>query len=260
MYAIFKYLLSAFRKGHSCQSLLLKFVEDMMSTLDKKCWWITYGSAQGVRLLATRLAGGKTCMHMGWHSPPSTYLVIIWVGTSSGSRDARTLQWRHNGRDSVSNPHDCWLNDLFSLRSKKTWKLRVTGLCAGNSPGTGEFPAQMASNAENVSIWWRHHENLGNSSQICPPWDACFFQHFHLRHVWFYGKCSLCIYTDDNSLSNSAPSVDEVLSNLKHDHVIFLRWVKQNGRKSINFSSSCLHHVLKILNSRSMITSPLRNR
>ena len=23
---------------------------------------------------------------------------------------------------------------------------------------TGEFPAQMASNAENASIWWRHHE------------------------------------------------------------------------------------------------------
>ena len=22
-----------------------------------------------------------------------------------------------------------------------------------------EFPAQMASNAENVSIWWRHHDN-----------------------------------------------------------------------------------------------------
>ena len=36
-------------------------------------------------------------------------------------------------------------------------KLRVTGLCEGNSPVTGEFPAQMASNAENVSIWWRHH-------------------------------------------------------------------------------------------------------
>ena len=23
---------------------------------------------------------------------------------------------------------------------------------------TGEFPAQRSSNAENVSIWWRHHE------------------------------------------------------------------------------------------------------
>ena len=69
------------------------------------------------------------------------------------------LQWRHNGRDNVSNhqPHDCLLNCLFRRRSKKTSKLRVTGLCVGNSPGTGEFPAQMASNAENVSIWWRHH-------------------------------------------------------------------------------------------------------
>ena len=47
-----------------------------------------------------------------------------------------TLQWRHNGRDSVSNhqPHDCLLNDLFRLRWKKTWKLRVTGLYAVNSP------------------------------------------------------------------------------------------------------------------------------
>ena len=39
-------------------------------------------------------------------------------------------------------------------RSKATSKLRVTGLCEGNSPVTGEFPAQRASNAENVSI---HH-------------------------------------------------------------------------------------------------------
>ena len=70
------------------------------------------------------------------------------------------LQWRHNGRDRFSNhqPHDCLLNRLFRRRSKKTSKLRVTGLCAVNSPGTGEFPAQMASYAENVSIWWRHHD------------------------------------------------------------------------------------------------------
>ena len=42
-------------------------------------------------------------------------------------------------------------------RSKKTSKLRVTGLCVGNSPVTGGFPAQMTSNAENISIWWRHY-------------------------------------------------------------------------------------------------------
>ena len=66
------------------------------------------------------------------------------------------LQWRHNGRDGVSNhqPHDCLINRLFRCRSKKISTLRVTGLCKGNSPVTGEIPAQMASNAESVSIWW----------------------------------------------------------------------------------------------------------
>ena len=72
------------------------------------------------------------------------------------------LLWRHNGRDGVSNhqPHDCLLSRLFKHRWKKTSKLRVTGLCVGNSPVTGEFLAQRASNAEDVSIWWRHHENM----------------------------------------------------------------------------------------------------
>ena len=71
-----------------------------------------------------------------------------------------TLQWRHNERDGVSNhqPYDCLLNRLFRRGSKKTPKLRATGLCAGNSPVTGEFPAQRTSNAETISIWWRHHE------------------------------------------------------------------------------------------------------
>ena len=69
------------------------------------------------------------------------------------------LQWRHNGRDSISNhqPNDCLLSRLLRRRWKKTSKLRVTGLCSGNSPVTGEFPAQRASNAENASIWRRHH-------------------------------------------------------------------------------------------------------
>ena len=53
-----------------------------------------------------------------------------------------TLQWRHNGRDGVSNrqPRDCLLKRLFRCRSKKTSKLRVTGLCEGNSPGPVNSP------------------------------------------------------------------------------------------------------------------------
>ena len=68
-----------------------------------------------------------------------------------------SLQWRHNERGGVSNHRhlDCLLNHSFRRRSKKSPKLRVTG----NSPVTGEFPAQRISNAGNVSIWWRHHVN-----------------------------------------------------------------------------------------------------
>ena len=79
-----------------------------------------------------------------------------------------TLQWCHYERDGVSNhqPHDCLLNSWFRRRSKKALKLRITGLCAGNSPVTGEFPAQRDSDAENVSIWWCHHQNRRSGHSI----------------------------------------------------------------------------------------------
>ena len=45
-----------------------------------------------------------------------------------------SLHWRHNDHDGVSNhqPRGYLLNRLFRRRSKKTSKLRVTSLCAGN--------------------------------------------------------------------------------------------------------------------------------
>ena len=83
-------------------------------------------------------------------------------------QSSATLHWRHNGRDGVSNHRriDCVLNSLFRRRSKKTSKLRVTGLCEGNSPVAGEFPAQRVSNAVNASIWWRHHEKIIKESRM----------------------------------------------------------------------------------------------
>ena len=58
-------------------------------------------------------------------------------------RDVITLQWRNNERDGVSNhqPHDCLPNGLF--------------------------PTQMASNAENVSIWWRLHDHIVHTIRSC---------------------------------------------------------------------------------------------
>ena len=76
---------------------------------------------------------------------------ILWSRSS--------LEWRHTERNGVTNHGrlDCLLNRLFRRRSKKTWKLRVTDLYEGKPPVTEGFPSQRASNAETVSVWWRHH-------------------------------------------------------------------------------------------------------
>ena len=72
------------------------------------------------------------------------------------------LQWRHNERDGVSNPqpHECLLNRLIKAQIKGNIKTPRHWLCEGNSPVTGEFPAQRTCSAEKVSIWWRHHDIL----------------------------------------------------------------------------------------------------
>ena len=88
-------------------------------------------------------------------------ICIGWIAITMTSHWAR---WRLRSPAS-------WLftQPFIQALIKKTLKLCVTGLCAGNSPVTGEFPAQMASNAKNVSIWWRHHEVANNciKSMLC---------------------------------------------------------------------------------------------
>ena len=108
--------------------------------------------------------------------------IIIYVSNRKcASHVASTLEWCHNERVGLSNHRcpECLHNHFFRRKSKKTSKLRVTSLWEGNSPVTGEFPAQWTSNAENASIQLRHHvfitctvfssiEPLGTkSSSIC---------------------------------------------------------------------------------------------
>ena len=95
---------------------------------------------------------------------------VFWMVYSycCGLMLTTTLQWHHNGHDGIlkHQPHHCLLNRLFGCRSRKTSKFCVTGLWVGNSPGTGEFPVQMASNVENVSIWWCHHDMATCSGDV----------------------------------------------------------------------------------------------
>ena len=85
-----------------------------------------------------------------WHI--LLFLSLTHFGTFTPYGDI-PLKWRHDACVGVSTTS---LTIVYSTadprrRSKKTSKLRVSGLCVG------DFPAQRASDAENVYIWWRHH-------------------------------------------------------------------------------------------------------
>ena len=77
------------------------------------------------------------------YHPSSTQITQLYaLLIAHWTNSCRSLRWRHNYHDGVSNhqPHGCLLNRLFRRRSKKTSKIRVTGLCAGNSPGPVNSP------------------------------------------------------------------------------------------------------------------------
>ena len=66
------------------------------------------------------------------YAPSQCIAVSHWLGACT----VWSLHWRHKYHGGVSNhqPHGRLLNRLFRRKSKKTSKLRVTGLCVGNSP------------------------------------------------------------------------------------------------------------------------------
>ena len=134
------------------------------------------------------------------------------------------LYWRHSGPDGVSNHqlHDCLLSRLFRRISKKTSKLRVTGLCAGSSPVTGEFPAQMTSYAGNVTIRWRHHSichpkrKTRITQSMVPLWNAIEC-HCKYRRVIF----AAIVY---ENLCHTLASTSSIIyfSLVLNDHLVLL--------------------------------------
>ena len=52
---------------------------------------------------------------------------------------------------------------FIQTQIKENMKAPRHWLLCGEFTGTGEFPAQRASYAKNVSIWWRHHGPTKNS-------------------------------------------------------------------------------------------------
>ena len=75
-----------------------------------------------------------------------TFIILLDLQPKSiYLEELSTLQWRHNGRDGVSNlwRFDYLLNRLFRHRSKKTSKLHVTVRWPVNSPHKGPVTWKM---------------------------------------------------------------------------------------------------------------------
>ena len=108
-----------------------------------------------------------------------------------------SLRWRHNERDSVLNhqPHDCLLNGLFRRRSKKISKLRVTGLCVGNSPGPvnsphkGPVTRKMFPFDGVIMLWivWQHTPLLTDEMPYIK-------QKQQIRHQKCMGESIICCW------------------------------------------------------------------
>ena len=90
-------------------------------------------------------------------------------------------QWRHNGLDGVSNhqPYDCLLNRLFRRRLQKTSKLRVTGLCEGNSPYKGPITRKMFPFDDVIMLrrFWNRRRRLQRDVRFWrrPLQNTCVF-------------------------------------------------------------------------------------
>ena len=70
-----------------------------------------------------------------------------------------------------------------NIKAPRHWPL------CGNSPVPGEFSAQKVSNAENVSIWWRHRGKQSHVTLVLKVSFRCIEHNVLLAHDLHEDKC-----------------------------------------------------------------------
>ena len=104
----------------------------------------------------------KIRSHKRWHSKSISLISILRKNVFLENEDEKkftmTSQWP---RWRLKSPASRLFTQPFiqtqikeNIKAPRHWPLW------GEFTGTGEFRAQRASNAGNVSIWWRHHDNF----------------------------------------------------------------------------------------------------
>ena len=90
----------------------------------------------------------------------SCEIALIWMSlgfTDDQSTLFQVIAWCRQATSHYMS--QCWPRSLRHMASLGHKEL-IEKQSIFRSPVAVEFPAQIASNAENVSIWWRHHVRL----------------------------------------------------------------------------------------------------
>ena len=168
--------------------------------------WVSSGRSQ------ININVGRSIRAQIYNQPPISFISHRYMGT---------LLWRHIGGECVSNhqPHDCLLNRLFGHWWKKASKLRVTGLCAGNSPATGE------NNGENSGIGF-----------VDPTWRMQS-HYFPLFCVWFVAISRDCNhhYGVRNGRASGPQEINRLLSDRYYCRISLLKLLLVDGPLRIWF-------------------------
>ena len=167
---IFNCLLSAFRKMYSCQSLLLKCVDDWKKSLDEN---------HIVGLLFMDLSKAFDCLS---HS-----LLISKLNAYGVQENACEL--------------------IASYLSNRLQRVKI-----GNTR----------------SEWMPLCKGVPQGSILGPLLFNVFINDLFL----FIERCALYNYADDNSLSTGALSLNDVISDLRHDGNICIEWFHNNGMQA----------------------------
>ena len=152
-----------------------------------------------------------------YHLHHDWYIELVWWGSEVNWHDEALLIWKHNTVGCFytwsSNHHNdvimsTMVSQITSLMSvcstvysgadqKKNIKAPCHWALCGEFTGDRWIPTQMASNAENVSIWWRHHvmvlytlaeHKSGFDGEL---WGVCCK---HFGESCCYKGTTLCIY------------------------------------------------------------------
>ena len=160
-----------------------------------------------------------------------TGVSFVWPSVCSGADDIAMTSWWVRWR--LKSPASRLFPNPFV-------QAQIKVLC--HWPVTSEFPAQRASNAENVSIWWRHHAKLFLANDITRQilrnlvvTDVDCFPLWHDRWLMALSsvrrccRCGKCLY-DLQSRYNECTYPGSILHGLHCQMFNHERWIRGSSR------------------------------